>query len=61
MSKKKRTEILQERFPEFFKLSNEMNDALDAMIFELEEKLEKIEDIKYKLEEIEEEKAGLDL
>ncbi len=53
ISKKEREKILSDKFPEFKKLSDEMNSAITCIIFELEEKLEKLEDIQNKIVEIE--------
>ena len=60
ISKKKREEILAKRFPEFFKLSEDFNMALDCMLDSLEEKLTKIENIQAELEELREQKSSLD-
>lgn len=61
ISKKRKAEILQERFPEFYELSQQLGCALDVLYDDLEEKLDKIQDIKDKLEEVEQEKMELDL
>ena len=60
LSKKQRDIILMERFPEFYKLSNEFDMALDAMLESLWEKTTKIEDIQEQLEEMRTAKAKLD-
>ena len=61
LSKKRKAEILQERFPEFKKLSDQMNEALDVVIDELNEKLEKMEDIQEKMGEVEDMKNELSI
>ena len=61
ISKKKREEILLNRFPEFKKLCDEMKASLQVIYDELEEKLEQIEDIQYKIDDLEEAKLNLNL
>lgn len=61
MSKKNREVILQKRFPNFFKLSQELSLSLDVVIMELEEKLEQIERVKDLQEELEQAKDEIDL
>ena len=61
ISKKKREEILLDRFPEFKKLCDEMKTSLQVIYDELEEKLEQIEDIQYKIDDLEEAKLNLNL
>ena len=61
LSKKRKAEILHERFPEFKKLSDEMNEALYVVINELEEKIDKMEEIRDKMEEIDDMKTELSI
>ena len=61
LSKKRKAEILQERFPEFYKLSRELNDALDCLMDDMQEKIDKMEDIESLQEELEDKKSQLDL
>ena len=59
ISKKRRVEILQEKFPEFFKLSEELSLSLQSVLDDLEEKIEQIEEIQEKQEELEELKTEI--
>jgi hypothetical protein len=59
LSKSKRSEILQKRFPEFFRLSQEMKEACQAVLDELEDRMEQIEDIQEKQDEVEAMKMDL--
>jgi len=59
LSKKRKVEILQEKFPEFYKLSKEFSEAIDAVYMELEEKMEKMEELDQLQEEIEDKKVEL--
>ena len=56
ISKQKRKDILQERFPEFFKLSQEFGEAICAVIDEMQEQLDKLEEIESLQEELEDRK-----
>lgn len=59
LSKAKKQDILQKNFPEFFKQCKELNDSLDAITFEVQEKIDKIYDIQERLEELEDEKINI--
>lgn len=59
LSKSKRAEILQKRFPEFFKLSQEMTEACQAILDELQDKMDMLEDIQEKQDEVESMKMDL--
>lgn len=61
LSKKQKAEILQQRFPEFYRLSKELKIACDAIISELEDNIEKVEEIQQKQEELEELKTELNI
>jgi hypothetical protein len=60
LSKVQRDVILIARFPEFFRLSQDFDLALDAMLESLHEKVSKIEEIQEQLEEVRTAKAELD-
>ena len=61
LSKAKKAEILEQRFPEFYKLSKELTLALDVVMMELQEKLDKIEEIEDLQDDLEERKAQLEM
>jgi len=61
LTKAKKVEILEERFPEFYKLSQELNGALEVVKMELEEKLEQLEEIESLQDELEDKKTRLEM
>jgi hypothetical protein len=61
MSKAVKKAILEQKFPEFFRLSQELGEACDAIIMELQEKLDKIEEVQDMKQELEDAKEDLDL
>ena len=61
LSKKRRAEILKERFPEFYKLSQEMTEACQAIIDEYQDKIDKLEDIQEAQSDLQDMKDNLEL
>lgn len=52
LSKKKRITILKEKFPELYKLVNELGEAIEAVTTEIQDKLDNIYSIEDQLEEL---------
>ena len=61
LSKAKKADVLEKRFPEFYRLSKELSEALECVKMELEDKMEQIEEIESLQEELEDKKSQLEL
>lgn len=61
ISKKKRQEILEDKFPEFKRQLDDLQQTIDAVITELQEKLDKLNEISELSDELEHRKTELEL
>lgn len=60
-SKKEEKMTLEKRFPEFAKLSEEFKSSIEAVIWELEEQIDKLEDLQNKQDEVEQLREEMNL
>lgn len=59
LNKKKREEILQDKFPEFYKLINELKECVFAVSEELDDRLTELNELEELMDEVEEKKTDL--